>query len=115
MLVERTYIPPFYIVVIEYASYFKLDYKYNIQNDFTDLFESIRKHDGYAYAVIKKVYDIEKSLESISPPKKVKGVIKDPWETKRTELQSEQKENILACIDLFKNKNIPIDKLIIHK
>ena len=101
------YIPPFYILSREYISYFKLDFTYETKNDFSNLLEIIKAHNHEAYLVLKKVFDSETEIALLETKRKYRGTKQKTREAHLEIALFEHRQNILACIDVFKLKNIP--------
>ena len=106
------YIPPFYILSREYISHFKLDFTYNIKNDFSILLEIIRAHDINAYLVLKKVFDSETEILLVERRRKYRRTKQKIWEAHLEIALLEHGQNVFACVEFFKLKNIPLGKLI---
>ena len=91
--------------------------KYETKNIYTDLLVAIKLHDDTAYLILKKVFESELEIESlpIRPQPKVSIDKRNEWEAYKDVVLLEHKENVISCIEFFKQQNIPLDKLIYKK
>ena len=112
--VQGLYLPPFYVFIREYTSYFKLDFSYTTLNDYTDVLEKIKEHSYEAYLMLKTIRDSENKIDLLPMSKGIKKLTPEQiqWRYDLDLAVYEHKEKVINCIEFFKTKNIPTDKLI---